>query len=58
MKYVCEICGSSEIEEKAWIKINTGRVSSILEEGPVWCCDCEKETHIFYKDEVIIIKEK
>jgi hypothetical protein len=46
MIYICEICGSSDLEEEAWVKINTGKIMEIKDDSDVWCCNCEKEVNI------------
>jgi len=47
MKYVCEKCGSSDVEEKQWVKINTGKSAGLVDDGEVvWCCQCEQETSL------------
>ena len=45
-KYYCKECGSSDVEEKAWVKVNTGQIESVIEDSEVWCCQCEKETSL------------
>jgi hypothetical protein len=42
--FVCTDCGSADVEESAWIDVNTGFVSE--GDGPVdhyWCNGCEGE---------------
>ena len=45
-KYYCEECGSSDVEEKYWCKINTGEIIDVDDSSEVWCCQCEGETTI------------
>jgi len=40
---VCKDCGSAEIQEKAWVSINTGKVIDTIEDESVWCPVCEKQ---------------
>lgn len=43
---VCPDCGSEQIEETAWLNVNTGRVSSSGPDGPrdiFFCTNCEQE---------------
>jgi len=44
--YVCEKCGCKDVEEKAWVRINTGKLVDIVEDETPWCPQCEKETSI------------
>ena len=46
LEFICSKCGSSDVEEKAWVKINTGEVIGAEDDSPVWCCQCEQETYI------------
>jgi len=50
MKFICEKCGSSDVEEKAWVKINTGKIVETIEGDDFWCCQCEQETNIKEKE--------
>lgn len=43
-RYYCEKCGSSDVEEQCWYKINTGEITEIMEESQKWCCQCEHKT--------------
>ena len=45
-KYICENCGSSDVEEKAWVNINTGKIVDIVESESPWCSNCESETSV------------
>ena len=44
MKYVCKECGSKDIEQLEWRKVNTGRFSGMYDydKEVQWCCDCEE----------------
>lgn len=45
-KYICANCGSSDIEAKAWVKINEdNKFSSFYDEtlregADIWCNEC------------------
>jgi len=54
MKYICEKCGSSDVEEQQWVKINTGRLAGLVDDdSKVWCCQCEQETSLKEKAEEV-----
>lgn len=56
IEYVCGNCGSSDIEELEWRKVNTGRFSGqCASTNDTWCCDCETHCEIVEK---VIVKEK
>ena len=51
--YVCSECGSEDIEELVWRKVNTGAYSG---DGPQdkssnWCCECEEHVNFMLKEE-------
>ena len=57
MIYVCKKCDSADVEEQQWVKINTGRLSGLVDDGTkIWCCDCEKETSI--KEKAICLEKE
>jgi hypothetical protein len=48
-KYVCSVCGSEDIEVKAWVKMNTPAdedwvVTELCEDEmpECWCNDCQE----------------
>jgi len=48
--FCCKNCGSSDVEQKEWRKINTGEFSGLDEVGDTtWCCDCETHCGIEYR---------
>lgn len=51
--YRCKKCNSTEVEEKAWVNMNTGQSNGLLDETDktAWCCDCEEIVE-FYNDEL------
>lgn len=47
MTYICEKCGSSDVEEQQWVKVNTGKLAGLVEDGAeAWCCQCEARTSL------------
>ena len=51
IEYICKKCGSSDVEEQRWVKVNTGELTSSAEDTPLmWCCQCEQETSIKEKE--------
>jgi len=58
--YLCEECGSTDVEVKAWVKPNdinprlywsADVVWAILDDVQGFCFDCNKQTDIEYDDE-------
>lgn len=46
-RYVCSVCGSTNIQVQAWVDANTNRyVSDINDDVECWCEDCGKHTII------------
>lgn len=44
--WVCPECGSEDVQESAWLEVNTGKVISAGLDGPrdrFWCEGCESE---------------
>ena len=54
--WVCPLCGSDNVEMKAWINPNTNSVSYPDETEDCWCCDCE--THNVLGTEDIPVANK
>ena len=52
--YKCNKCGSTDVETKMWVKLNTntptGNVSE-LEVEDNWCCVCGKPCEIIEEDD-------
>lgn len=43
-KLICSICGSSNVQERAWVDANTREYCSSIDDGDiVWCDDCQTE---------------
>lgn len=38
---VCKRCGSSDIELRMWVKINTGKVAGSCDDNETYCNGCE-----------------
>ena len=41
--WVCEYCGSDEVDETAWVNINTLEVTSTIDDPNYWCHSCGEE---------------
>lgn len=52
-RIVCETCGSSDIEELQWRKVNTGEFSGLgnNETEDRWCCNCQENTDFITEEE-------
>lgn len=42
-RFVCDYCGSEEVDEKAWVNINTLEVTSTIDDPDYWCNSCSEE---------------
>lgn len=50
--FCCKECGGVNIEQKAWVDVNTDKVLDSASEGDIednWCRDCENHTYIIFK---------
>lgn len=44
--WVCSECGSLDIEEKMWVRVNTGEITDCGDEGlNCYCNNCEEHTY-------------
>jgi len=49
---ICKKCGSKDVEQLEWRKVNTGEFNGTGVEADntsQWCCDCEE--HVEFKEE-------
>lgn len=53
MKLLCKKCGSDEIEQKEWRKVNSGKFSGDTENGTEdqWCPVCEEHVEFVSEEE-------
>jgi hypothetical protein len=44
---VCETCESDNLEEQAWVKVNTRDFVEVINhiEDSIWCCWCETKVN-------------
>ena len=52
--YVCELCGSQEIQVKMWISINNSDITSPVSDGEIednWCPSCHTHPRIITQKE-------
>ena len=48
-KCVCEECGSDQVEQKAWVDLNTNDVLDSCSDGDIednWCRECMEHCEI------------
>ena len=50
--YKCFKCGSTDIEQKYWVNINTKEIKSPIKYGTFlfWCCVCKTHCEIIEED--------
>lgn len=41
--WVCDYCGTEEVDEKAWVNMNTHEVTECVEDTTYWCNNCNDE---------------
>jgi len=41
--WVCDYCGSEEVDEKAWVNMNTLEVTEAIDDTTYWCNNCNDE---------------
>ncbi len=44
--FVCEWCGSEEVNQSAWVNVNTEKLVDFVDESSFWCEDCNEEVNI------------
>ena len=49
--WVCDYCGSEDVDEKAWINMNSLEVTDAVNDTTYWCNNCEEEVSPMYYDE-------
>ena len=50
-EFCCAICGSTNIQMQAWVKVNTHEyVDNIGDDNDCWCEDCCSHTIFITKD--------
>jgi hypothetical protein len=51
----CEVCGSSDVQQQAWVNPTTGKVVSYndCDRGDYWCEHCEEHEHIVRESELM-----
>ena len=51
----CEVCGSSDVQQQAWVDPSTGRVVSYndCDRGDYWCEHCEEHEHLVRESELM-----
>ena len=52
---VCEICGSRDVQVKAWIDPNTNEICDECwgDKEDCWCCDCQENVYLTFESEWI-----
>jgi hypothetical protein len=41
--WVCDYCGTEEVDEQAWVNMNTLEVTKTVECATYWCNNCNDE---------------
>ena len=49
-KFKCAECGSSELQVRAWVNMNTNEYVSECDDGEFWCENCE--TFVDFQEEI------
>ena len=50
--WICDSCGSQEVEAREWVDLNTGRLTETNDLGlsGTWCRECENEDGASWKE--------
>ena len=49
--WVCDYCGTEEVDEKAWVNMNTGMITEPDDYTNYWCNNCNEEVSPMYYHE-------
>tara|TARA_B100001113_G_scaffold262466_1_gene217386 strand:- start:263 stop:544 length:282 start_codon:yes stop_codon:yes gene_type:complete len=49
--WVCDYCGTEEVDEKAWVNMNSMEVTEPVDDTYYWCNCCNEEVHPMYYPE-------
>jgi hypothetical protein len=49
--WVCEDCGCDQVQERAWVSINTRTEEGSCDDGEAYCPDCEEYVGIITRKE-------
>ena len=50
--FVCKKCGSTKIEQKEWVEVNTGKTKGLVDDSSIgYCLDCDSECTIINKED-------
>ena len=55
---VCAECGSSDVEELMWVKINTNIIVETADSMERWCCNCMNKVDVTTQSEYNERKEE
>ena len=44
--WICTDCGSDEVQQQAWVNVNTSEVDQLPEDNNAWCCECSDHVKI------------
>lgn len=54
--WVCDYCGTEEVDEKAWVNMNTLEVIEGVDDTTYWCNSCNDEasplTYFEFKEKI------
>ena len=50
--WICKDCGSDDVQQEAWVNVNTSEVDGFLEHNKAWCCDCSDHVLIGLDNEI------
>jgi len=51
MMWICSNCGSSNVQTKKWVDVNTDEIKDDVSDGESddnWCEDCETHPYLSY----------
>ena len=50
--WICKDCGSDDVQQEAWVNVNTSEITTFPEHNKAWCCECADHVRIGIDNEV------
>lgn len=50
--WICKDCGSDDVQQEAWVNVNTAEVDQLPEDNKAWCCECSDHVRIAVDNEI------
>lgn len=50
--WICKDCGSVDVQQEAWVNVNTSEIETLPEHNKAWCCECADHVLIGIDNEI------